>query len=312
MIVVVRIFDKDVDLGEADRDGDADASRAGGDRQLTVLFGDGRRLENADGADVGGKRASDISPGWMFRGLRGFVLRQRGSTRRSSICSLRFSSHRGLSSITKSARARAYRPGQRRREAPGSGPLERQRRAGPALCGGRASRAFSVSVFSSAYFASSREQVGLRRGLLRGRRRLAVGAVFRLHASEDVELAHAEHLGHVGGPQAPLDGAFDVAECVGRIAVATPTKGLVEENDLVGVTLEEAGIVPVLVGMRDMPECIAEPLVESFAEALSWKFVSDGLHQRICEFCLVLGGAPLRRSEVIGFERGRRERANNC
>ena len=46
----------------------------------------------------------------------------RGSTRRSSICSLLVSSHRGSSSKTKSVRARASRPGQRRREAPGFGP----------------------------------------------------------------------------------------------------------------------------------------------------------------------------------------------
>jgi hypothetical protein len=122
--------------------------------------------------------------------------------------------------------------------------------------------------------------------------------------------SHAEHFDHVGGPQAPLDGALDIAECVGRIAVAGPTKRLVEEDHLVGVALEEDRIVPVLIGMRDMPECISEPLVESVAEALAWKFISDELRQRICEFCLVLGGAPLRRSEVIGFEGGRRERVN--
>ncbi len=52
--------------------------------------------------------------------------------------------------------------------------------------------------------------------------------------------------------------------------------------------------------------------IQSFAEALARKFLSDELHQRVCEFCLVLGGAPLRCGEVIGFERGRRERANDC
>ena len=100
------------------------------------------------------------------------------------------------------------------------------------------------------FFASSREEVGLqRRGFRRGRGKLAIGAVFRLQSSENVELAlagpiglaHAEHLDHVGGPQAPLDGALDVAECVGRIAVAGPTKRLIEENHLVGVAV---GVAP--------------------------------------------------------------------
>ncbi len=92
-----------------------------------------------------------------------------------------------------------------------------------------------------------------------------------MQASEDVELAlaariglaHAEHFDHVGGPQAPLDGALDVADCVGRIVVATPTKRLIEENHLVGVALEVGGIVLVLAGMRDMPERIVEPLIAS-------------------------------------------------
>src|SRR5271165_2356728 len=85
-----------------------------------------------------------------------------------------------------------------------------------------------------------------------------------------------------------------------------------QEGQLVGVAFEKDGIEPVLIIVRDMPERIAEPLVERFAEALSWKFISDELHQRVCEFYLVLGGTPLRCGEVIGFERGRRERANDC
>ena len=86
--------------------------------------------------------------------------------------------------------------------------------------------------FLSLLFASRREQVGLRqRGLGRGRGRLAVRAVFRLQASEGIELAlacrvglaHAENVDHVRSPQSPLDGALDIAECVSRIAVAGPT-----------------------------------------------------------------------------------------
>ena len=85
MVVVVGVFDEDVDLGEADLDGDADAPRAIGDGQFAVLLGDGRRLEDADGLMLAASAASDISPGWILRGLRGFALRMRGSTRRSSI-----------------------------------------------------------------------------------------------------------------------------------------------------------------------------------------------------------------------------------
>src|SRR5208337_3257163 len=56
MVVVVGIFDEDINFREADRDGDADASRAIGDRQFAVLFRDDRRLKDTDGADAGGKR----------------------------------------------------------------------------------------------------------------------------------------------------------------------------------------------------------------------------------------------------------------
>src|SRR5271166_1985478 len=187
--------------------------------------------------------ASDISPGWIFRGLPGFFLRQRGSTRRSSICSLLVSSDRGLSSKTK--------PGERGRTGRGKGGAKRRDSARLSEASGRTRplRRTGVPCFFSHFllldlmFASCREQVGLRRrglrrGRRRGRRRLALGAVFRLQASEGVQLAlsgriglaHAENVDHVGGPQVPLDGALDVAECVGRIAVATPTKRLIEEN----------------------------------------------------------------------------------
>src|SRR5271165_2725209 len=264
--------------------------------------------------------ASDISSGWIFRGLPGFFLRIRGSTRRSSICSLLVSSQSRDFLEDKTRRARAVRPGQRRREAPGFGPLERQRRDEPALCGGRASRAFfSYFLLLGLFFASCREQVSLRRrDLRRGRGRFAVGAVFRLQASKRFELAlagriglaHAEHFDHVGGPQALLDGALDVAECVGRIAVARPTKRLVEKDHLVGFALEEGGIVPIFIVMRNMPECIAESLVEGFAEGGRWKLVGDELHQRVGEFGFVLGAVPLRRDELLRFKRRRREGAN--
>jgi hypothetical protein len=85
--------------------------------------------------------------------------------------------------------------------------------------------------------------------------------------------------------QAPLDGALDVAECVGRIAVATPTKRLIEEGQLVGVALEKDTIEPVLIIVRNMPERIAEPLVKRFAEGRPWKFLSDELHQSVREYC---------------------------
>jgi hypothetical protein len=78
MVVVVRIFDEDVDLGEADRDGDADASLAIGDRQLVVLLRDGRRLEDADGADVGGKCGVRHFAGLDVSGIEGILLEATG------------------------------------------------------------------------------------------------------------------------------------------------------------------------------------------------------------------------------------------
>ena len=56
LVVVVGVFDQDVDLGEADLYGDADPPGAVGDGELAVLLGDGRRLEDADGLDAGGER----------------------------------------------------------------------------------------------------------------------------------------------------------------------------------------------------------------------------------------------------------------
>src|SRR5208337_4275754 len=78
MVVVVGILDEDVDLGEADHDRDADASRAIGDRQLAVLLRDDRRLEDADGADAGGKRGVGHFAGLDFSGIAGVVLHDAG------------------------------------------------------------------------------------------------------------------------------------------------------------------------------------------------------------------------------------------
>src|SRR5208337_1567981 len=78
MVVVVWIFDEDVDLGEANRDGDADAARAIGDRQLAVLFRDDRRLKDADGADAGGKRGVGHFVGLDFSGIAGILLKDSG------------------------------------------------------------------------------------------------------------------------------------------------------------------------------------------------------------------------------------------
>ena len=66
--------------------------------------------------------ASDISPGWILRGLPGFVLQCAGiDASQFHLNSPGFRSSR-TSSKMKPRRARAIRPGQRRRVAPGSGP----------------------------------------------------------------------------------------------------------------------------------------------------------------------------------------------
>jgi hypothetical protein len=78
MVVVVRIFDEDVDLGEADGDGHADAPRAIGDCQFAVRFRDDRRLKDADGADAGGKRGVGHLAGLDFSGIAGILLEAAG------------------------------------------------------------------------------------------------------------------------------------------------------------------------------------------------------------------------------------------
>ena len=119
MVVVVGILDEDVDLGEADRDGDADASRAIGDRQFAVLFRDDRRLEDADGADAGGKRRVRHFAGLDFSGIAGVLLQDAGiDATQFHLFSPGFVSSRVFLE-DEIRRARASRPGQRRREAPG-------------------------------------------------------------------------------------------------------------------------------------------------------------------------------------------------
>ena len=48
LVVVVGVFDQDVDLGEAEFDGEAHTPGAVDDGESAVFFGDGRRLEDAD------------------------------------------------------------------------------------------------------------------------------------------------------------------------------------------------------------------------------------------------------------------------
>jgi hypothetical protein len=301
MVVVVGIFDEDVDLGEADRDGHADASRAIGDRQFVVPFRDDRRLEDADGSDAGGKRGVRHFAGLDFSGIAGILFQDAGiDASQFHLFSPGFVSSRDFLE-DKTRQSAGVPAGAKAARSDGIRTVQRQRRDEPALCGGWASRAFSSRfLLLGLFFASCREQVGLRgRVFGRGRGRLTVRAVLGLQARERIELApagriglaHAENVDHVCGPQAPLDGALDIAECVGRIAVAGPTKRLVEEDDLVGVALEEDGIVPVSIVVRDIPERIAEPLVESFAEALARELTGYELQQRVGEFRLVLGGS---------------------
>ena len=78
MVMVIRVFDEDLDLGEADRDGHADAPRAIGDRQLAVLLRDGRRLEDADRADAGGKCGVGHFAGLDFAGIAGILFQDAG------------------------------------------------------------------------------------------------------------------------------------------------------------------------------------------------------------------------------------------
>jgi hypothetical protein len=83
--VVVGAFHQDVDFGEADLDSDADAARAIGSSELAIALRNRWRLQDADGFMLAARATSDISPGWILRGLLALALRVRGSTRRNSI-----------------------------------------------------------------------------------------------------------------------------------------------------------------------------------------------------------------------------------
>ena len=123
LVVVVGVFDQDVDFGEAEFDGDADTPGAVDDGEIAVLFGDGRRLEDADGLDAGGqRRVGHVRRAGFCAGCRAFALSDAGiDASQFHLNSPDLSSSR-TSSKMKPRRARAIRPGQRRRVAPGSGP----------------------------------------------------------------------------------------------------------------------------------------------------------------------------------------------
>ena len=53
LVVVVGVFDQDVDLGEAEFDGETHTPGAVDDGESAVFFGHGRRLDDADDLDAG-------------------------------------------------------------------------------------------------------------------------------------------------------------------------------------------------------------------------------------------------------------------
>ena len=114
-----------------------------GDCEFAVRFRDDRRLKDADGPDAGGKRRVGHFAGLDVAGIVGILFQDAGIDATQFHLFSPVSSHRGLSSKTK--------PGERGRTGRGKGgakrrdfgPLERKRRDGPTLCGGRASRALS-------------------------------------------------------------------------------------------------------------------------------------------------------------------------
>src|SRR5580692_10926797 len=78
LVVVVRVFDQDVDLGKADLYGDSDPPRAVGDGELVVLFGGGGRLQDTDGFDAGGERRVRQFAGLDFARVVGVRLEDSG------------------------------------------------------------------------------------------------------------------------------------------------------------------------------------------------------------------------------------------
>jgi hypothetical protein len=122
LVVVVGVFDQHVDFAEAGFDGRAEAPGAVGDGQFAVLFGDCRRLEDADRLDARSQRRVGHVAWLDFAGVAGIRLDDAGiDASQFHLNSPDFRSSR-TSSKMKPKRARAIRPGQRRRVAPGSGP----------------------------------------------------------------------------------------------------------------------------------------------------------------------------------------------
>ena len=122
MVFVVGVFDQDVDLGESEFDGETDTPVAVDDGECAVFFGHGRRLDDADDLD-----ARRQAPRPTFR-RAGFCGGCRGyfavcGDRRVAVPS-EFSWFQLFEDFLEdeTGRARAIRPGQRRRVAPGSGP----------------------------------------------------------------------------------------------------------------------------------------------------------------------------------------------
>jgi hypothetical protein len=78
LVVIVGVFDQDVDFGEADLYGDADPPRAVGDGELAIALGDRRRLQDADGVYAGGKRRVRHFAGLDFARVVGVRLEDSG------------------------------------------------------------------------------------------------------------------------------------------------------------------------------------------------------------------------------------------
>jgi hypothetical protein len=139
LVALVRVFDQDVDLGEADLYRNADSTGAVGDGELATLLGGGGRLQDANGFDAGSERGVGQFAGLDFARVIGVRFEHSG------IDASQFHFHSpGFVSIE--GCPRRQNPEKRGRSgrgkggalAPGFGPLERQRRDEPALCGGRA------------------------------------------------------------------------------------------------------------------------------------------------------------------------------
>src|SRR3984957_10443556 len=143
LVLVVWVFDQDVDFGQSEFDGETHAPGAVDDCERAVLLGHGRRLDNADDLDACLYGRVRHFARLDFARVAGVLLQCTGiDASQFHLSSPDFRSSR-TSSKMKPRRARAIRLGQRRRVAPGSGRLAK-RRDGPALCGGWASRAFDV------------------------------------------------------------------------------------------------------------------------------------------------------------------------